>query len=154
MAVQGRLAETRFFEWMDHILHWAVGLLLVIVAASVFVQTLVAFVQGLTHDFMGTVLRVINDLLFVIIILEVLSTITSHFHSRDFAMKPFLIVATISVVRHILIVGARMSMLLETSAAVFQKHLVELSVNGVMTLILVVAYYLVVRAESQDRSHS
>lgn len=149
-----RLADTKVFERLDYILHWAVALLLVIVAGAVFVQTLIIFVQGIAHDFMGTVLRVINDLLFVIIILEVLSTITAHFHSRDFAMKPFLIVGTISVVRHILIVGARMSMVLETSPSVFQKHLVELSVNGVMTLILVLAYYLVVRAESKGSAQA
>lgn len=149
--VSGRLSDTKFFETMDLILHWAVALLLVVVAAAVFVDTIGILISGVRHDFMTTVLHVVNNLLFVIIILEVLSTVTSHFRSHDFALKPFLIVGTISVVRHLLIVGARMSMIAETSQQLFQKHLLELFVNGVLALILVVAYFLVMRAESSTR---
>lgn len=129
-------------HYLDRGLHWAVAFGLVAVAIAVFVQAVwVAFAE-IGHDFMGTVLRVVNDLLFVIIVLEVLSTVTSHFEHRDFALKPFLIVGTISVVRHLLMVGARMSMLGEGPPGQFEHYLVELGVNGVLTLVLVVAYWI------------
>jgi uncharacterized membrane protein (DUF373 family) len=140
--------------YLDRLLHWGVAFMLVAVAVAVFVQTVVTGVQGLGHDFMGTVLQVLNDLLFVIIVLEVLSTVTSHFEHRDFALKPFLIVGTISAVRHLLMVGARMSMLGEHSPEVFQRHVVELGVNGVLTLFLVAAYWITSQIEAGRRGQN
>lgn len=137
----------RLLNYLDRALHWAVAFGLVAVAVAVFVQTAVSAVATLQHDFMQTVLTVVNDLLFVIIVLEVLSTVTSHFEHRDFALKPFLIVGTISVVRHLLMVGARMSMLGEGPPDLFQRHVVELVVNGVLTLVLVAAYWITSRIE-------
>ncbi|MDI6872021.1 MAG: phosphate-starvation-inducible PsiE family protein [Bacillota bacterium] len=132
----------KLVKCLDRALHWAVAVGLVAVATAVFAQAVWTGLAGLRHDFMGTILRVVNDLLFVIIVLEVLSTVTSHFEHRDFALKPFLIVGTISVVRHLLMVGARMSMLGEGSASQFQHYVVELGLNGILTLVLVVAYWV------------
>lgn len=137
----------RLLNYLDRALHWAVAFGLILVAAAVFVQTALSALATFQSNFMGTVITVINDLLFVIIVLEVLSTVTSHFEHRDFALKPFLIVGTISVVRHLLMVGARMSMLSESSPEQFQRHLVELVVNGVLTLVLVAAYWITSRIE-------
>ncbi len=137
-----RISGHRLLSYLDRALHWAVALMLVAVAAAVFVQTVRSGLADIGRDFMGTILRVVNDLLFVIILLEVLSTVTSHFEHRDFALKPFLIVGTISVVRHVLMVGARMSMLAEASLPQFKRHVIELAVNGVLTLVLVVAYWV------------
>ncbi|MGE5553985.1 MAG: phosphate-starvation-inducible PsiE family protein [Betaproteobacteria bacterium] len=129
-------------EVLNRGLHWAVAFGLVAVAVAVFVQAVWTGLTEIGHDFMGTILRVVNDLLFVVIVLEVLSTVTSHFEHRDFALKPFLIVGTISVVRHLLVVGARMSMLGEGPAVQFQHYVMELVINGVLTLVLVVAYWV------------
>lgn len=132
---------------LDRLLHWAVALALVAIAGAVFVESVIYGAQHLATDFMGTILRVLNDLLFVIIILEVLTTVASHFEHRDFALKPFLIVGTISVVRHLLIVGARMSMLGDISPEEFTVHALELAMNGVLTFFLVVAYWITSRIE-------
>ncbi|HHW14162.1 MAG TPA: hypothetical protein GXX28_04410 [Firmicutes bacterium] len=137
----------KLIAYLDRGLHWAVAFGLVAVAVAVFAQTVWIAVTDIRHDFMGTILRVVNDLLFVIIVLEVLSTVTSHFEHRDFALKPFLIVGTISVVRHLLMVGARMSMLGEALGAEFERHVIELTVNGILTLVLVGAYWITSRIE-------
>lgn len=139
------------FEWVDQALHYLVAVGLVVVAVAVLYETARFGLFEGGRSFMDTVLRVMNDLLFVIIILEVLSTVLAHFRQQDFALKPFLIVGTISVVRHILMVGARMSMVLESSDQAFGQHLTELGVNGVLTLLLVLAYYLVSRLETTAR---
>jgi uncharacterized membrane protein (DUF373 family) len=135
------VSSNKLLEYLNRALHWAVAFGLVAVAVAVFIQAVWVGLTEYRQDFMGTVLWVVNDLLFVIIVLEVLSTVTAHFEHRDFALKPFLIVGTISVVRHLLVVGARMSMLGEGTYAHFKYYAIELGLNGVLTLVLVVAYW-------------
>lgn len=88
-----------------------------------------------------------NELLFVIIIMEILRTVVAHFRGGGFQLKPFLIIGIISAVRHVLSVGARLSLATETAPPRVRLALLELGVNAAVVLALVVALVLVRRTE-------
>lgn len=142
-------------ELVDDAIHLLVAFGLVILAVVLCVHIAIADFGALLRDFLSAeaevpnaVLSGVNDVLFVVIILEILRTVTAHLKEHAFALRPFIIIGIISAVRHLLIVGARMSVGEGTSASehlLFQQHVVELAVNGLLAMLLVFAYWLVTR---------
>jgi uncharacterized membrane protein (DUF373 family) len=90
---------------------------------------------------------VINSVLFVIIVMEILRTVVAHFDDAGLQLKPFLIIGIISAVRHILTVGAQVSLGGEGNAAHFRRTQVELGVNAAVVLALVLGLVMVWRSE-------
>jgi uncharacterized membrane protein (DUF373 family) len=93
----------------------------------------------------------INNILFVIIVMEILRTVVAHFDDAGLQLKPFLIIGIISAVRHILTVGARASLGASDHAAEsaeqFRHAQTELGVNAAVVIALVVGLVLVWRSE-------
>lgn len=93
-----------------------------------------------------SILHVVNDVLFVLIIAEVLWTIIRYLRREEFSLAPFLFIGIISSVRRILFIDAEMSM--GTSERAFNENIIELGIHVAIVFILVVAYYLVRRARA------
>ncbi|HEY4429317.1 MAG TPA: phosphate-starvation-inducible PsiE family protein [Solirubrobacteraceae bacterium] len=90
----------------------------------------------------------VNAVLFTIIILEVMRTVLAHLEDAGLQLQPFLIIGTISAVRSILAVGARLSLQgtqHEPARSVIDTALRELGVNAAVVLGLAVALTLVRR---------
>ena len=125
----------------EDVMHYAVAAVLVAVA-TVFLVHSVADALRSHQAFPDAVLTLIEGLLFVIIVLELFTTVVSHFREGGFQLKPFLIIGVVSGVRHVLTAGARTS--LDTH---FNKIMIELGVNTGIVVALVVALVLVHRSE-------
>jgi uncharacterized membrane protein (DUF373 family) len=89
--------------------------------------------------FSTRVTEAVNDVLFVIIVLELLRTVLAHFETDELQLQPFLIIGIISAVRHILTIGARLTLVGEGSGAAFEHSQVELGVEAGVVLALTVA---------------
>ncbi len=74
----------------------------------------------------------------------------AHFDDAGLQLKPFLIIGTISAVRHILTVGARTSLGANTAASEFRTGEIELAVNAAVAMVLVVGLLLVRRSETSS----
>jgi uncharacterized membrane protein (DUF373 family) len=127
-------------------MHYAVGLLLVAVSGAVLVHSLGEFL-GSGEQFPIRVTALINSVLFVLIVMELLRTVMAHFEDAGLQLKPFLIIGTISAVRHILTVGARSSLGATAAGAEFRSGEVELAVNAVVAIVLVTGLVLIRRSE-------
>ena len=111
-------------------------------SAAVFLVHTVADALRSHQAFPDAVLSLIESLLFVIIVLELFTTVVSHFREGGFQLKPFLIIGVVSGVRHVLTAGARTAL-----DAHFNKIMIELGVNTGIVVALVVALVLVHRSE-------
>jgi uncharacterized membrane protein (DUF373 family) len=72
----------------------------------------------------------------VVIVVEVLRTILGRFEGQGLRLQPFLVIAIVSTVRHILTVAARLSLVGEQNGMAL---VVELVANAGVVLVLVVA---------------
>lgn len=99
------------------------------------------------NTFPERITAVINSVLFVIIVMEILRTVVAHFDDAGLQLKPFLIIGIISAVRHILTVGAQVSLGGGGNAADFRRTQTELGVNAAVVLALVLGLVLVWRSE-------
>jgi uncharacterized membrane protein (DUF373 family) len=136
----------RAVNWVADAIHVAVAVLLVVIGVVVFVDTVLVLATG-DAKFAERVTGAVNGVLFVIIVMEILRTVVAHFEEGGFQLKPFLIIGIISAVRHILTVGAQVSLGGDKPPDVFRKTQIELGVNAAVVLALVIGLILVRRNE-------
>jgi uncharacterized membrane protein (DUF373 family) len=84
----------------------------------------------------------VNDVLFIVIILEILRTVISRFTDGVYQLDKFLIIGVIAAVRHILTVGASLTLESTKSNEAFHRALYEMALNAGIVLALVFAIYL------------
>ncbi len=128
----------------DDVIHIAVAALLVVAGAMMLVYA----VKNFAGMDVVSILLVVNDALFVLIIAEVLWTIIRYLRREKFSLLPFLFIGIISSLRRILVIDAQMS--LGESERSFNQSLMELGAHVAIIFMLVVAYYLVKKAKSLE----
>lgn len=136
----------------EDLIQFIVAVVLVCVAAYVLYNAISGFFSK-NEAFATRITDVTNGILFVIIILEILTTVVAHFEEGGFQLKPFLIIGIISAVRHILSVGAQESLVVGAeSSSAFRQAQIELGVNAAVVLALVIGLVLVRRTDSVDNT--
>jgi len=91
-------------------------------------------------------LLVVNDVLFVLIIAELLWMIIRYLRREKFSLAPFLFIGIISSLRRMLYIDAQMS--LGTGEHSFNENLMELGVHVGIIFVLVFAYFLLKKAHA------
>jgi uncharacterized membrane protein (DUF373 family) len=133
--------------WAEDFLHYAVAAVLI---AAAFVVLGRAIYTAVVND--GSLSRsipaLVDSVLFVIIVLEIFTTVLSHFRDGGLQLQPFIVIGIISSVRHLLVVGARSS--LGEDIKDFERTMVELAVNVGIAVALVVALVLLRRAHHPE----
>ena len=129
------------------VIQLAVAVLLLVIAGIVLYRTCTDLLSS-GADFPTRVTDAINGVLFVVIVLELIETVLSHFEGGGFQLQPFLVIGIISAVRHILTVGARLSLSGEGSSIAYSRAQVELGVNAGVVLALALALIMVRRNAS------
>jgi len=146
-ARQQREARRRplaVIDRLDDLAHYVVAALLLVIAAIVLYRTADHLILS-RHDFVTQVTNGINDVLFVVIVMELLRTVVGHIESSEFQLRPFLIIGIISTVRRILSVGIQLSLVGGGTETAFRRSQIELGVEAVVVLTLVVGLVLVSR---------
>jgi len=136
-------AALHLLHLAEDVIHYLVALAMVGLAGYVLFRSVVDFLHK--NDYATRVIGAINGVLFVVIVLELLTTVLAHFHDNGFQLTPFLIIGGISAVRHILTIGAQESLGEESNQAAFNHAQIGLGVNAGVTLLMVVALVLVHR---------
>jgi uncharacterized membrane protein (DUF373 family) len=136
-------------DQLEDLVHYLIAALLLMVAVYVVYKTADDFLS--THlVFAVRVTGAINGVLFVIIVLELLRTVLAHFETAELQLQPFLIIGIISAVRHILTIGARLTLQGEGTAEAFRHSQIELGVESGVVIGLAVALLLVRHNVSLD----
>ena len=82
------------------------------------------------------VIQFVSDLLLVLIIMEVLSTVLHYLKSHTTSLRPFLFIGIVSATRGILSIGARLSVGGSSVGGEFNHDMIELGVNAAVVLAL------------------
>jgi uncharacterized membrane protein (DUF373 family) len=85
----------------------------------------------------SAIIQFISDLLLVLIIMEVLGTVTHYLQSHTTSLRPFLFIGIVSATRGILSIGARLSVdSVRPVGPEFTNVMIELGVNAAVILAL------------------
>jgi len=132
---------------IEALVHYVVALLLLVIAAIVLARTVQHLVLN-RHAFATQVTEGVNDLLFVVIVMELLRTVVAHLDTDDFQLSSFLIVGIISAVRHVLEVGARLTLSAPATQTQFVRSQIELGVSAGVVLALALGFLLISRTSA------
>jgi len=135
------LIPVTFIDKLEDLLHGILGIILFVIAVLAAGYSLWRLID--TRPFFPTgMIQGINDTLFVVIILEIMRTVIVRFTDGIFQLDNFLIIGVIAAVRHILTVGASLTLDQEKSRELFNRALIEMGVNTGIVLALVFALFL------------
>src|SRR5258707_12112000 len=96
-------------------------------------------------------LRVLNELLIVLMLVEILHTVRISIRSHVLVTEPFLVVGLIASIRRILVISLEMSTLTKEatwtsdSAVIFRNSMIELGLLSLLVLVLVFSITLLRR---------
>ena len=145
------LIPATFIDKLEDVLHGFLGIALFgisVLAAGYSLQRLIE-----TRPFFPVgMIQGINDILFVVIILEIMRTVIVRFTDGIFQLDSFLIIGVIAAVRQIVTVGASLTMEKEKTTEYFNRALIEMGVNTGIGLALVFALFLSRAARRPDKS--
>jgi uncharacterized membrane protein (DUF373 family) len=130
-----------FVDVLEDAFHGLLGIILFIVALGALFFTVERLLTT-TPFFPTGMIQGVNDILFIVIILEILRTVIARFTDGVYQLDKFLIIGVIAAVRHILTVGASLTLGSTKDNDLFQRALLELGVNAGIVVALVLAIYM------------
>lgn len=141
------LAPSRMVEIMEEVFHVVLGIFLFGIAVAALIYSVIRVFT--TEPFFPTgLIQAINDILFIIIILEILRTVIARYTDGVFQLQNFLIIGVIAAVRHILTVGAYMTLGSGKTREEFDRAVIELGISTIIVVALVLAIFLSKVAEA------
>ncbi len=146
-AIPGRLLDR-----VEDIFHLILTVMLFGVAVGALVMTVIRLFSTVPF-FPNGMIQAINDILFIVIILEIARTVIARFKDGFFQLSRFLIIGVIASIRHILSVGSSLTLSDNKSQEAFERGIIELGVNSGIVLALILGIFLTRRIErSQNTS--
>ncbi|MEW6103768.1 MAG: phosphate-starvation-inducible PsiE family protein [bacterium] len=126
----------RIFLLIDDIVHISVAFILVFAAFAFLYQ---AFIKAFSLN-ITSILEMVGDALFVLLIMEILWDVLRYFKKLPFTLKPFIFVGIISSIRGMVLVEAKMSIGFEEIPLSYQ--LAKIGVFALVIFILCLCLYL------------
>ena len=150
---QPSMVPTKVLDAAEDVFHVVLTVLLFLVALGAVIFTVIRLFN--TEPFYPNgMLQAINDILFVVIILEIARTVIARFNSGFYQLSRFLVIGVIASVRHILSVGSSMTLSIGKTPEAFERGIIELLVNGGIVVALVLAIFMTRVAERQPGASS
>ena len=153
-----RTRSSQFLHLLEATLYIAVGILLAAVAVAVLFGAGALLWQGVANRNMADYgLQVLDQLLFVLVLVEVLHTVRISIRAQEILIEPFLIVGLIASIRRVLVITMQAAKLTEEghgsadAAIAFRNSMIELGLLGVLVLVLVISIYLLRRAATSPK---
>jgi len=146
------LIPATFIDKLEDILHGFLGIILFVISVLAGLYTLQRLIETRPFFPLGMI-QGINDILFVVIILEIMRTVIVRFTDGSFQLDNFLTIGVIAAVRHILTVGASLTMEKKRATEDFNRALMEMGVNTGIVLALVFALFLA-RAANRKKAEA
>ena len=131
-------------EWLDRLGYLTAGFSLLVLGMLIFTHAWFSFVTKAGQvGFLQSGLRLLNDLLLVIILLELFRTVIRFLQTEILDLEPYLAVGIIACTRRILTASAELSHLPAMTDTQFYQYLMDVGLNVTVIMVLVVGVFLV-----------
>ena len=131
----------KYVDMMEDIFHAVLALALLGIGIGAFFFSIKRLIETAPF-FPNGMIQGVNDILFIVIILEILRTVISRFTDGVYQLDKFLIIGVIAAVRHILTVGASLTLQTGKSDVAFERAIYEMGLNALIVVALVFAILL------------
>ncbi|MDH4185397.1 MAG: phosphate-starvation-inducible PsiE family protein [Nitrospira sp.] len=137
-------------EWLDRLGYATAGFSLLILGMLIFVHAWYIFAtKSLQIGLLPSGLKLLNDLLLVIILLELFRTVIRFLQTEILDLEPYLAVGVIACTRRILTASAELSHLPSMTETQFYQYLMDVGLNVTVIMVLTVGVFLVRKRPAQ-----
>jgi uncharacterized membrane protein (DUF373 family) len=131
-------------EWLDRLGYLTAGFSLLLLGMLIFAHAWYVFVTKAGQlGLLPSGLKLLNDLLLVIILLELFRTVIRFLQTEILDLEPYLAVGIIACTRRVLTASAELSHLPNMSETQFYQYLMDVGLNVAVIMVLVVGVFLV-----------
>lgn len=141
LDVETSILPLKYVDLIEDIFHAVLALALFGIGIGAFIFSIKRLIET-SPFFPNGMIQGVNDVLFIVIILEILRTVISRFTDGVYQLDKFLIIGVIAAVRHILTVGASLTLESTKSDEAFRRSIYEMGLNAGIAIALVFALYL------------
>lgn len=139
--VETSILPLKYVDLIEDIFHAILAIALLVIGIGAFFYSVKRLFET-TPFFPNGMIQGVNDILFIVIILEILRTVISRFTDGVYQLDKFLIIGVIAAVRHILTVGASLTLESGKSNEAFDRAIYEMGLNALIVVALVFAIFL------------
>ena len=131
-------------EWLDRLGYLTAGFSLLLLGMLIFTHAWYIFaIKANQVGLLPSGLKLLNDLLLVIILLELFRTVIRFLQTEVLDLEPYLAVGIIACTRRVLTASAELSHLPNISETQFYQYLMDVGLNVTVIMVLVVGVFLV-----------
>lgn len=139
-----------WMEWLDRWGYVTTGLSLLLLGMLIFAYSWYSFVLGVQQaGLLVAGLKLLNDLLLVIILLELYRTVIRFLQTGVLALEPYLAVGIIACTRRVLTASAELSHQPEITDLLFNRYLLDVGLNVTVIMVLIVAVFVLRKRPAQ-----
>ena len=139
--IETSIVPLKYIDMIEDIFHAVLALALLVIGIGAFFYSIERLITTAPF-FPNGMIQGVNDILFIVIILEILRTVISRFTDGVYQLDKFLIIGVIAAVRHILTVGASVTLESGKSDTAFERAIVEMGLNALIVVALVLAIFM------------
>jgi uncharacterized membrane protein (DUF373 family) len=140
-SAETSIIPIKFVDMVEDIFHAILAVTLFVIGVFAFFYSVRRLFETAPF-FPNGMIQGVNDILFIVIILEILRTVISRFTDGVYQLDKFLIIGVIAAVRHILTVGASLTLESSKSDTAFERSIYEMGLNALIVVALVFAIFL------------
>lgn len=131
-------------EWLDRLGYMTAGFSLLVLGMLLFAHAWYAFATKAGEiGLLPSGLKLLNDLLLVIILLELFRTVIRFLQTEVLDLEPYLAVGIIACTRRVLTASAELSHLPSMNETQFYQYLMDVGLNVMVIMVLVIGVFLV-----------
>lgn len=131
-------------EWLDRLGYLTAGLSLLILGMLIFAHAWYVFAMKAGQvGLLPSGLKLLNDLLLVIILLELFRTVIRFLQTEVLDLEPYLAVGIIACTRRVLTASAELSHIPNMTDTQFYQYLMDVGLNVTVIMVLVIGVFLV-----------
>jgi uncharacterized membrane protein (DUF373 family) len=146
--IETSIIPLRYVDTIEDVFHALLALALLIIGIGAFFYSIERLLTTAPF-FPNGMIQGVNDILFIVIILEILRTVISRFTDGVYQLDKFLIIGVIAAVRHILTVGASVTLESGKTDEAFERAIIEMGLNALIVIALVFAIFMSKMAHRQ-----
>ena len=137
-------------EWLDRLGYMTAGFSLLILGMLIFTHAWYTFIMKANQaGLLPSGLKLLNDLLLVIILLELFRTVIRFLQTEVLDLEPYLAVGIIACTRRVLTASAELSHLTAMTDTQFYQYLMDVGLNVTVIMVLIIGVFLVRKRPAQ-----
>jgi uncharacterized membrane protein (DUF373 family) len=141
-------------EWLDRLGYLTAGFSLLVLGMLIFSHAWYVFITKADQvGLLQSGLKLLNDVLLVIILLELFRTVIRFLQTEVLDLEPYLAVGVIACTRRVLTASAELSHLPSMTETQFYQYLMDVGLNVTVIMALVVGVFLIRKRPAQIPSN-